>query len=277
MRGTLGVDGAAFKGFEMDAWNARAGTYGELAGAISGRLAEPLIDAAGVRHGHRLLDVGTGPGHVAERAAARGARTVGIDLAEAMLAVARERLPGVEFVRGDAEELPFPDGSFDAVVGGFVLNHLPDPERAVAEAARVLVPGGTVAFSLWDRPERMRVTGVVAEAIEAAGVEPGDEIPPGPDPYRFAADDELRGLLERAGFDDVAVETLEFVHRVDSLTDLWRGVLRGTVRTAAAIRRQQPEVRTRIQVALERAVEPYRTAAGLELPVAAKIGSAQLS
>ena len=56
-------------------------------------------------------------------------------------------------------------------LGGFVINHLPHPQRALAEAVRVLVSGGQVAFSVWDRPERMRVIGVVKEAIETAGVD----------------------------------------------------------------------------------------------------------
>ena len=119
----------AFKVFEAERWGAQAGTYGGLTGAITSRLAESLLDAAGVRSDWRVLDVATGPGYVAERAAARGARVVGIDLAEGMLELARERVAGVDLLRADAEELPFDDASFDAVVGGFVINHLPHPQR----------------------------------------------------------------------------------------------------------------------------------------------------
>src|SRR5947209_13880344 len=200
----------AFKAFEAEGWSAQAGTYGGLTGAITSRIAESLLDAAGVRSDERVLDVATGPGYVAELAAARGARVVGIDVAEGMLALARQRVAGVELLRADAEELPFDSASFDAVVGGFVINHLPDPKRALVEAARVLVSGGQVAFSVWDRPERMRVIGVVKEAIESAGGGRGDALPPsGPDPYRFADEGEFRALLEGAGSVEVTVNTVE--------------------------------------------------------------------
>jgi SAM-dependent methyltransferase len=265
----------AFKVFEAEGWSAQAGTYGGLTGAITSRLAGPLLDAAGVRSDWRVLDVATGPGYVSERAAARGARAVGIDLAEGMLELARQRVRGVELLLADAEELPFDDASFDAVVGGFVINHLPHPQRALAEATRVLVSGGQVAFSVWDRPERMRVMGVVKEAIETAGVDRGDALPAGgPDPYRFADEGEFRALLEAAGLVGVVVRTVELTHRVAGTEELLRGLLGSTVRTATLLRALGAVARRRISVALERTVEPYRTSDGaLELPVAAKLAS----
>lgn len=265
----------AFKAYEAESWSAQAGTYGGLTGAITSRLAESLLDAAGVHSDERVLDVATGPGYVAERAAARGARVLGIDIAEGMLELARQRVAGIELLRADAEELPFDSASFDAVVGGFVINHLPDPQRALAEAARVLVSGGQVAFSVWDRPERMRVIGVVTEAIQTAGVDRRDALPAGgPDPYRFAGEGEFRALLEGAGLVGVEVETVELTHFVAGTEELLRGLLGSTVRTAALLRAQDALARRRTLAALERAVEPYRGSGGaLELPVAAKLGS----
>ena len=265
----------AFKVFEAEGWSAQAGTYDGLTGAITNRLAESLLDAAGVRPHWRVLDVATGPGYVAGRAAARGARVVGIDLAEGMLELARQRVIGVELRRADAEELPFDDASFDAVLGGFVINHLPHPQLALAEAERVLVSGGQVAFSVWDRPERMRVIGVVKEAIETADVDCGYALPlGGPDPYRFADEREFRALLEGADFVGVAVEAVELTHRVAGTKELLWGILGSSVRTAARLRAQDAVARRRTSAALECTVEPYRTSDGaLELPVAAKLAS----
>lgn len=270
--------GEAFKDFESVGWSAQADTYGDLIGAITTRLAEPLLDAAGVRDGQRVLDVATGPGYVAERAQARGALPVGIDLAEGMLETARQRHPELRFVRADAEQLPFGDDSFDAVVGGFVVNHLPSPDRAVAEAARIICSGGRVAFSVWDRPERMRVIGVVSDAIEAAGVEREAPIPSGgPDPYRFAGESEFRTLLRDAGLAEVTVETIDLTHRVSDAVALWHGLLGSSVRSAALIRAQPEDVRRRIRSELDRIVEPCRQPDGtLELPVAVKIGAGRL-
>jgi SAM-dependent methyltransferase len=268
----------AFKVFESDGWTAQADTYRELTGAITSRLSETLLDAAGVRSGQTVLDVATGPGYVAERAASRGAHPVGIDLAEGMLAIACRRNPNLRFVHADAEQLPFDDDRFEAAVGGFVVNHLPRPERALSEAVRVLRPGGRVAFSVWDRPERMRVIGLAGDAILAAGVEREAPIPSGgPDPYRFADPSEFEALLHGAGLAEVTVDSVELTHRVGSDEELWRGLLGSTVRSAALIRAQPEAVRRRIHGELRRLMEPYRQPDGaFELPVAARIGSGRL-
>jgi SAM-dependent methyltransferase len=78
----------------------------------------------------------------------------------------------------------------------FLLLHLGDPERAVAEVARVLRPGGKAAFSAWDEPSRGRWIGVFFEAITAAGARPPATVPVGPDFFRFADDAEFTALLE---------------------------------------------------------------------------------
>jgi 2-polyprenyl-3-methyl-5-hydroxy-6-metoxy-1,4-benzoquinol methylase len=145
--------GAAFKAFESEGWSARAGTYDALMARATLLAVEPLLDAAGVGPGVRVLDVGCGLGTLSAAAAARGADVTGVDLAEGMLAEARRRHPSIEFVLGDAEALPFADGAFDVALGAFVVNHLPHPERAAAELARV---AARVALAMWGRRTRSR-------------------------------------------------------------------------------------------------------------------------
>lgn len=116
-------------------------------GASLGR----LVELAEVGSDHSVLDVATAAGHTALAVAPLAARVVGVDLTPAMLAVAqrlaRERgLTNVEFVEGDAEHLPAADESFDRVVCRIALHHFPDPGQAVREMARVLKPGGRLAF-----------------------------------------------------------------------------------------------------------------------------------
>src|SRR3954470_13035727 len=181
-----------FKAFEAAGWSRRAETYGRVTGAITARFVGPLLDAARVGAGMRVLDVATGPGYVAAAAAARGAQPVGVDIAEGMLDVARRAHPQLDFRPGDAEALPFADSSFDAVVGAFVLNHLPRPEVAAGELARVLAAGGRRPLPVWGVPQRTRFIGLVREAVPAAREAPSAEPPPGPDPFRFADDAQLR-------------------------------------------------------------------------------------
>jgi SAM-dependent methyltransferase len=264
----------AFKAFEAEAWARRAATYDLVTGAVTARLAGPLLDAAAVGDGTRVLDVGCGTGVLSAAAAARRARPLGADLAEGMLALARRRHPDLEFVRADAEALPFADGAFGAVVAGCVLNHLPAPERALAEWGRVLAPGGRVALTVWDRPERNRLLGELTDAVAAAGVDPRAALPPGPDPYRFAGDDALRALLLGAGLAAPEARTLELVHRAGGAGELWDGLLGGSARVSTAIAAQPPAVRARIRAAFERRVAGHAAAGGaIELAAVVKLAT----
>jgi ubiquinone/menaquinone biosynthesis C-methylase UbiE len=90
----------------------------------------------------RVLDVATGPGLAAAAARVRGAMAIGVDVSPGMVALARRAHPGIEFQVAEVVALPFPDRSFDAVICNFGLGHFPEPEAALAECVRVLVPGG---------------------------------------------------------------------------------------------------------------------------------------
>ncbi len=107
-----------------------------------------LLDVAGVAPGQSVLDVGCGTGVAARGAAQRVGSTgsvAGVDLNDAMLAVARRLSPDIDWRQGDAAALPYPDDGFDAVVCQMAMMFFPDPAGALAEMARVARPGGTVA------------------------------------------------------------------------------------------------------------------------------------
>jgi ubiquinone/menaquinone biosynthesis C-methylase UbiE len=220
-----------------------------------------------------MLDVASGPGYAAVEAARRGASVVGIDIAEAMVALAARLHPQVEFRVANAEALPFPDSSFDAVVGNFLMLHLSRPEKAAAEFFRVLAPGGRLALTVWDVPERARLFGVFLDAIAEAGATPPEDVPAGPPFFRFADDDEFARLLREQSFDGVEVEAIAFSCEVSSASELWRGLLAGTVRTSALIERQSEETQRRVYAAFKRSVRPYSVGERLELPVAVKLAS----
>jgi SAM-dependent methyltransferase len=153
-------------------------------------------------------------------------------------------------------------------VGNLLINHVPRPEHAAQEFARVLAPGGAMALSTWDVPENTRFLGILRDALRACGL-PGESA--GPDPFRFADDDEFRGLLRGAGLADVEVRQVECRHTVADADELWRGLLGGSVRSAGQVMREQPDTRRRIREAVERLAEEYRVDGGLELPGLAKI------
>lgn len=274
IRSSETIDAGAFNAFEAAGWEDKAAGYDDFFGRITARLVDPLLDAAAVGPDARVLDVATGPGYAAGRAAERGATVVGVDIAEAMLAIARRLHPRLEFRRGDAEALPFADEAFDAVLGNFLMLHVGRPELAAAEFARVLAPGGRVALTVWDVPERMRVLGVFLDAIADVDAGVPSEIPAGPPHFRFADDREFVGLLRGQGLDDVEVRTIAFEHRVRSTEELWNGLLASSVRTAALISGQPDEVKRRIRAAVDRFAARYAVGTRLELPVSVKLASA---
>ena len=269
----VSTDRDAFSAFEAAGWEHQAPTYGDVIGRVTSRLVEPLLDAAGVDRGSRVLDVATGPGYAAAAAADRGASVVGVDVAPAMIDIARRRHPTVEFRAASAEALPFADGGFDAVVSNFLVPHLSRPEVAVAELVRVTGDGGRLALTTWDHPDRMCLLGVFLAAFEAAGAPAPSGLPVGPPFFRFADDEEFTALLNGSGLRDVEVTTVAFDHRIQSAEELWQGMLGGTVRTSAFFLGQPEQTRKSIRTEFDRLVVDYRRDDWLELPVSVKLAT----
>jgi SAM-dependent methyltransferase len=191
-----------------------------------------------------------------------------------MVALASRLHPRLDFRVANAEALPFPDNSFEALVGNFALLHFARPELAAAEFCRVLVPGGRLALTVWDTPERARLFGVFLDAVAEAGAAPPEEIPAGPPFFRFSDEQEFARLLEAPGFEGVEIETITFSQPVSSTDELWSGLLAGTVRTSALIQRQPSETQERIRAAFDRVAQQHRSGDRLDIPVAVKLASA---
>jgi ubiquinone/menaquinone biosynthesis C-methylase UbiE len=265
-----------FDEFEKERWNdGRAEPYHHGISTITTRAIEPLLDAAGVDAGKRVLDLATGPGYAAARAAERGAQVIGMDFAPEMLELARRLHPDIEFREGDATALDFEDESFDVVIGNFLMPHLSDLPTAVREFTRVTRPGGRVALTTWDAPRRTRFVGAVIEAVAAAGATMPDELPAGPSIFQYSPDREFAQLLLGAGLEEPIVERVAFSHHVDDLDEFWAHVLGGTVRTMTMVTIQPPETQAEIRRRYGELLEPYRTDDGWDIPCSVKLGSAQ--
>ena len=266
------MSGDAFAEFERAGWE-RAASHYEACWTDTGLFVEALLDAAAVRAGSRLLDVACGPGFVSEAAAARGALPVGVDVATAMVERARARGPDLTFVVGDALRLPFPDASFDAVTMNFGILHVSQPERALAEARRVLVPDGRLAFTTWmaqgNAADEISDAALAEHAIAVEG-------PEGPSYYVFAEPDECRRALASCGFDldSLRMDTVTARWRVPSADSLFQAQLLAGVRTAAVLRAQPPERLEAIRSAISDAVRRYADGDAFALPIAARLISA---
>lgn len=268
----MDIDVEAFRTFERHAHDRIAESYADFLAPITSHAIGPLLDVAGVREGSRVLDVACGPGLLAGEAAARRAAVVAVDLSPAMLALARQRHPAVEFREGDAEALPFAEDRFDAVLCNFGLGHFPRPERAMEELARVLVPSGVVAVSWWQLP-RSRLNGVFFEAAREAGLTAPSGVPAGPPPDRFSDEGRLEQLLRSAALTDVRVFTLVWQARVESLDAWWNGGLGSMARVAAVIAGQPADLLRRTRESFERLAREYAADGAFLVPLAASIAS----
>jgi SAM-dependent methyltransferase len=187
-----------------------AGDYPDIAQKIVAA-ADAVIEAVDPQPGQDLLDVATGSGNVAIRAAQRRASVTGLDLTpelfDAARAAAAEAGVEIEWVEGNAESLPFADASFDAVTSTFGTMFAPNHEQAAAELARVCRPGGTIAVTAWTP------TGINGQMFMTLG----RHMPPPPEgfqpPILWGVEDHMRTLLGDW------VESIRFERRVVSIED----------------------------------------------------------
>lgn len=196
--------------------------------ALFGQWAEKVADAAGVRAGERVLDVACGTGvltrAIASRVGEKGS-VAGLDPSPGMLAVARDRAPAIEWKEGVAESIPYPDGSFDAVLSQFGLMLFSDRHQAVRELLRVLKPAGRLTVAVWDAIEN--IPGYAAELAlieRMAGRQAGDAVRA---PFALGNRQHLSGIFEEAGATDVAIQTLSGTARFPSIRTMVEAELRG--------------------------------------------------
>ncbi|MBC3840228.1 class I SAM-dependent methyltransferase [Streptacidiphilus sp. 4-A2] len=264
---------ARFQAFEHDGWARRSQTYDDGFGLLTAGAHTALLDAAGVGTGISVLEVGCGSGRLTAAALGRGARVTATDAVPGMVAVAAAAAPGALVRQAVLPGLPFPEAAFDAAVGAFVINHVAEPEAAVADLARVLRPGGRVALSCWGAAERNVAQSVVPAALAASGAARPAGVPERSPFLAHSDPDGFGTLLRGAGFREVRVEELSWIHRIDP-DRWWRDLLSGTVLTSSLIEGQDRETAAAVKRAYDRLVAEYATGDGrVALPVAALIAT----
>jgi SAM-dependent methyltransferase len=199
----------------MSGFQVAGSAYDRFVGRYSGLLASEFCDEAAVAAGMRALDVGCGPGALTQALASRlGAQALAaVDPSEPFAAACRERVPGADVRVAAAEDLPFGDAEFDAVLSQLVLNFLADAERGLAEMRRVAKPGAVVGAVVWDYAEGM----TMLRAFWDVAVSERDEGLV----MRFCTPESLGDLWRTGGLQDVRVTAIEVAADYTGFDDLW--------------------------------------------------------
>jgi SAM-dependent methyltransferase len=188
-------------------------------GRYSDRLAAALGSFVGVEPGMRALDVGCGPGALTEFLATRlgAANVAAADPSEPLLAACSERVSGADVRQASAEELPWPDATFDVVVSQLVMNFLPDADAALREMCRVAKPGGAVGCCTWDYAGGMQMLRKFWDAALEFDADAPDE----GRVMRYCSEDELAALWTRNGLTDVETGELDVTADYADFDDYW--------------------------------------------------------
>ena len=267
-------DPQGFVAFEHEGWENVSRGYQQHFAALTSQSVQALLDAAQVREGMRVVDVCCGPGMISAAASTRGAKAIGIDFSAAAVRLARSNVDDAEFREGDAQALPFDDDSVDAVLCGFGIIHLPDPERALAEMYRVLRPRGRVALSVWEAPVAGNGFGLIYGSIKQHANLDVD-LPHGPDFFQFSDPDKLAAALLETGFSNPSVTSVAQTWEFDAASGLVDAVMQGAVRAPALIAAQSADIQRTIVDAIIDGAETYRAADGVyRLPMPALVGAA---
>ncbi|WP_394248242.1 demethylmenaquinone methyltransferase [Arthrobacter pityocampae] len=175
-----------------------------------------VVDAVGAEPGQRVLDLAAGTGTSSEPYADAGIDVVACDFSLGMLKVGKRRRPDIDFVAGDATDLPFADNSFDACTISFGLRNVNEPQKALAEMLRVTRPGGRLVIAEFSQPTvalwRTTYTEYLMRALPAIA----RKVSSNPDAYVYLAEsirawpnqDELAAWIRDSGWGDVAYRNL---------------------------------------------------------------------
>ena len=263
-------DAEALKAQAAARFNAMAAEF-DAQGAFA-HFGQRLVEVVSIEPGQRVLDVATGRGAVLFSAAERAGETgevVGVDLAENMVRAANEEAErrglGTPVRVMDAEQLDFPDGTFDRVLCGFGLMFFPHQDQALGEFRRVLKLGGRAGVSTWRASQAEDLQAVLGELglLKSKSARP---------PGWIAEPDVLAHALATAGFVDVRVVADPLVVRYDDLEHYWQSVRStGAGRIAAALDPSQIE---RARAALAERLRAYQQPDGIHVSMTALLAVA---
>ena len=237
-----------------DLWSGNPRDWAEQQERFFAPIYQAVLDRARTAAGMRVLDVGCGAGLFCAMAAQRGAQVAGLDAADGLLGLARERTPGGDFRNGDMEELPFADGAFDLVTGFNSFQFAAQPIEALKQARRVAKPDGQIVMAVWGLAKDCESAAVVRAM---GGILPPP--PPGtPGPFALSEPGVMEEMLSKAGLTPGKAEDIDAPMDFANESDAYRGF----AASGPGIRAIRHAGEAKLREALLAALAPFKRASG---------------
>jgi ubiquinone/menaquinone biosynthesis C-methylase UbiE len=283
MADNMMLDPAMFKAQQRYLWDASAPGWWasrrttEEAGQA---LNERMVQLAALGPGAQALDVGTGlgePALTAARAVAPGGTVIGVDISPKSLEYARQRaaelgITNVSFVEGDAEQLGYAEGSFDAVLSRWAIMIFPNLVQSLAALRGMLKPGGRLVVAVWGRaPEVPLMSAPIGALARALG-----GLPPSPmDPFYLGDPEVLQNQLRAAGFGAVSIEQVTATFVLENADEYLANQRACNPLAGALIDRQPQERQSALWTAVKESARPFTGPDGrVRIPNASLVATA---
>lgn len=214
---------------------------------------EAMLDAGKVKEGIRVLDAGCGGGGASALAAQRGACVIGLDISDALIAIAKERVSNGKFLVGDLEELPYEGKAFDAIIAAMSVQATTNPIIALRELRRVCDSSGNLVICTWGLPEKCDqrvVFKVLRDFLPLA--------PAGGGPFSLSPEGMLENLVEQAGWNVIGSIDVDCSFEYPNLETHWQAQTSGGPFQAVLRKINEIELRG----ALDDAIKPFQTSTG---------------
>jgi ubiquinone/menaquinone biosynthesis C-methylase UbiE len=245
-----------------------------LVPAVFGRWAPILVDVAARRPGSRVLDVACGTGVVARHAKPKVGPTgtvTGLDLNPGMLTIARSLDPSIDWQEGNAEALPFADGSFEVVFCQLGLQYFRDRSASLREMRRALARGGRLVVLVWRPIQYSPGFAILADALERhLSVEVANIMRA---PFSLDDPEQLRSLIAAAGLGDVEIRPSVGTVRFASPNDFLRYYVAGSP-LAGPVGQAEDRARRALMQDASTALQAFVCADGLAFPIEGNVATA---
>jgi ubiquinone/menaquinone biosynthesis C-methylase UbiE len=241
-------------------WSGGGRAYDKISQSISGAI-DHCVERLNPVDGERVADVATGTGWTSRTVARLGAHVIGVDIADGLLRaaseIAQEQGLSIEYRRGDAEELPFEEGEFDAVISTFGVMFAPGQQAAAAELARICRSGGRLAIAAWlPDSNAVALRNVLAPFMMAS--------PPPPSPFLWGTRDWMTTTLGSSF--DLGFEQGVVVSRFPSPEAAWEVYAEGFGPVRALASSLEGPRREELRTVFVTWLEQFCTALGVSLP-----------